>query len=186
MTRHHHPDGGDDEWVVTASNSQPSASAAAICTSGGGARSPVIRVISGEMKRLIPAVKRFLADRRKRNQHADSLVSLVVDFKSGDPLIVPSSRKELTHEAARSYAEQVDETHIFYDCGPPQCHLLTLHDALALPDLPERDDSTRRRFFLEPPSELLSQVGYDERAQRYLWNYLRDHQSAAVVLREPT
>ena len=130
---------------------------------------PVIRVVAGDLHRVVDAAEKELANRGRHYQAGGLIVSVSTDPTSGDPSIVPTSAPALTRELSvaatwEKYDGRADE---WVRCDPPTRHAAILYDSQRFRYLPPLAGVVRQPYFRESDGELITQAGYDKEAQRF-------------------
>ena len=130
---------------------------------------PVIRVVAGDLHRVVDAAEKELANRGRHYQAGGLVVSVSTDPASGDPSIVPTSAPALTRElsVAATWEKYDGRAQDWVRCDPPARHAGILFDAQKFRYLPPLVGVVRQPYFRELDGELISQPGYDKRAQRF-------------------
>lgn len=130
---------------------------------------PMIRVVAGDLHRVVDAAEKELANRGRHYQAGGLIVSVSTDPTSGDPSIVPTSAPALTRELSIAAAwEQYDKrTKDWVCCDPPTKHIAILYDSQSFRHLPPLAGVVRQPYFRESDGELISQAGYDKTSQRF-------------------
>src|SRR6516164_8574894 len=82
---------------------------------------PVIRVVRGELDRVVDAAEKELANRGRHYQAGGLIVSVSTDPSSGDPSIVPTSLQALTRElsVAATWEKYDGRAQDWARCDPP-------------------------------------------------------------------
>ncbi|MCM8596895.1 DNA-primase RepB domain-containing protein [Accumulibacter sp.] len=130
---------------------------------------PVIRVVAGDLHRVVDAAEKELADRGRHYQAGGLIVSISTDPTSGDPSIVPTSGPALTRElsVAASWEKFDRRAGDWVRCDPPARHVAVLFDAQTFRYLPPLAGVARQPYFRESDGELITQAGYEKSAQRF-------------------
>lgn len=130
---------------------------------------PVIRVVSGDLHRVVDAAEKELANRGRHYQSGGLIVSVSTDPVSGDPCIVPTSAPALTRELSVTACwEKYDgRKEDWVRCDPPTRHAGILYDAQNFCHLPPLAGVARQPYFRESDGELITQSGYDQTSQRF-------------------
>lgn len=125
---------------------------------------PVIRVIAGDLDRVVDAAEKELATRGRHYQAGGLIVSVSTDPTSGDPSIVPVSIQALTKElsVASSWQKYDGRAKNWVRCDPPTRHVGILYDAQQFRHLLPLAGVARQPYFRESDGELIMQSGYDE------------------------
>jgi len=130
---------------------------------------PVIRVVAGDLHRVVDAAEKELAGRGRHYQAGGLIVSVSTDPTSGDPSIVPTSAPALTRElsVAATWEKYDGRAEDWVRCDPPTRHAAILYDAQSFRYLPPLAGVARQPYFREADGELITQAGYDKTAQRF-------------------
>ena len=130
---------------------------------------PVIRVVAGDLHRVVDAAEKELANRGRHYQAGGLIVCVTTDPTSGDPSIVPTSLPALTRElsAAAAWEKFDGRSKDWVPCDPPARHAGILCDAQAFKYLPPLAGLARQPYFRESDGVLVSQPGYDLSAKRF-------------------
>ena len=130
---------------------------------------PMIRVIAGDLHRVVDAAEKELANRGRHYQAGGLIVSVSTDPTSGDPSIVPTSAPALTRELsiAATWEKYDGRTEDWVRCDPPARHATILFDSQNFRYLPPLAGVVRQPYFRETDGELIRQPGYDKTAQRF-------------------
>ena len=130
---------------------------------------PVIRVVAGDLDRVVDAAEKELANRGRHYQAGGLIVSVSTDPASGDPLIVPTSAPALTRElsVAATWEKYDKREQDWVRCDPPARHAAILFDAQKYRYLPPLAGVARQPYFRESDGELITQPGYDKTTQRF-------------------
>ena len=130
---------------------------------------PLIRVVSGDLHRVVDAAEKELANRGRHYQAGGLIVSVSTDPTCGDPSIVPTSAPALTRElsVAATWEKYDGRAEDWVRCDPPARHAGILFDAQNFRYLPPLAGVARQPYFRESDGELIKQPGYDKMAQRF-------------------
>ena len=130
---------------------------------------PLIRVIAGDLHRVVDAAEKELADRGRHYQAGGLIVSVSTDPTSGDPSIVPTGTPALTRELsiAATWERYDGRAADWVRCDPPTRHSAILYDAQNFRYLPPLAGVVRQPYFRELDGELITHPGYDKKAQRF-------------------
>jgi hypothetical protein len=130
---------------------------------------PVIRVLAGDLHRVVDAAEKELANRGRHYQAGGLIVSVSTDPTSGDPSIVPTSAPALTRElsVAATWEKYDGRSADWVRCDPPTRHVGILYDAQCFRYLPPLTGVARQPYFRESDGELIIHAGYDKTAQRF-------------------
>lgn len=130
---------------------------------------PVIRVVAGDLHRVVDAAETELAKRGRHYQAGGLIVSVATDPTSGDPSIIPTSTPALTRElsVAATWEKYDGRAQDWVRCDPPSRHTAILYDAQSFRYLPPLAGVVRQPYFRESDGELITQAGYDKTSQRF-------------------
>ncbi len=130
---------------------------------------PVIRVIAGDLHRVVDAAEKELANRGRHYQAGGLIVSVSTDPTTGDPSIVPTSAPALTRELSvvATWEKYDVRAEGWVRCDPPPRHAAILYDAQNFRYLPPLVGVARQPYFRESDSILITQAGYDKLSQRF-------------------
>jgi hypothetical protein len=130
---------------------------------------PMIRVVAGELHRVVDAAEKELANRGRHYQSGGLIVSVSTDPTSGDPAIVPTSAPALTRElsVAATWEKYDGRAGAWVRCDPPARHAGILFDAQNFRYLPPLAGVARQPYFRESDGELIKVPGYDKTAHRF-------------------
>ena len=143
----------------------------------------LIRVLVGDMERVVDAAEKELANRGRHYQAGGLIVSVSTDPTCGDPSIVPTSAPALTRElsvaATWERYDKRSEDWVRYD--PPTRHVAILYDSQNFRYLPPLAGVARQPYFRESDGELIKQPDYDKETKRF-----GVFDARQFVIREPT
>ena len=130
---------------------------------------PVIRVVAGDLHRVVDAAEQELANRGRHYQAGGLIVSVSTDPTCGDPSIVPTSAPALTRElsVAATWEKYDARAKDWVCCDPPARHAAILYDAQSFRYLPPLAGVVRQPYFRESDGTLITQAGYDKTTQRF-------------------
>ena len=130
---------------------------------------PLIRVVAGDLHRVVDAAEKELANRGRHYQAGGLIVSVSTDPTCGDPSIVPISAPALTRElsVAATWEKYDGRAEDWVRCDPPARHAGILFDAQNFRYLPPLSGVARQPYFRESDGELITQPGYDKTTQRF-------------------
>lgn len=130
---------------------------------------PLIRIVSGDLHRVVDAAEKELAGRGRHYQSGGLIVSVSTDPTTGDPSIAPTSAPALTKElsAAASWAKYDLRAKRWVRCDPPERHMSILYDAKEFRHLLPLAGVARQPYFRESDGELVTAAGYDKASQRF-------------------
>ena len=130
---------------------------------------PIIRVVAGEIDRVVDAAERELANRGKHYQAGGLIVSVSTDPASGDPSIIHTSAPALTRELSvvAAWEKSGKGGEDWQRADPPARHISILYDSQTFRHLPPLIGVARQPYFRESDGELIKQPGYDKSTQRF-------------------
>jgi len=130
---------------------------------------PVIRVVAGDLHRVVDAAEKELANRGRHYQTGSLIVSVSTDPTSGDPSIVPTGAPALTRELSVAATREKYDARAgeWVRCDPPTRHTAILYDAQSFRYLPPLSGVVRQPYFREADGALVTRPGYDKTAQRF-------------------
>ena len=130
---------------------------------------PMIRVVAGDLHRVVDAAEKELANRGRHYQSGGLIVSVSTDPTSGDPSIVPTSAPALTRELsiAATWERYDGRAEDWVRCDPPTRHTAILYDLQDFRHLPPLAGVVRQPYFRESDGELITHAGYDKTSQRF-------------------
>ena len=130
---------------------------------------PLIRVLAGDLDRVVDAAEKALASRGRHYQAGGLIVSVSTDLTCGDPSIIPTSAPALTRElsVAATWEKYDGRSKKLTRSDPPERHARILFDAQNFRYLPTLAGLARQPYFRELDGELITQPGYDKSAQRF-------------------
>ena len=112
---------------------------------------PLIRVVAGELHRVVDAAEKELANRGRHYQAGGLIVSVSTDSTTGDPSIVPTSPPALTRElsATATWEKFNGRVQDWVRCDPPARHVAVLYDSQSFHHLPPLIGVARQPYFRE-------------------------------------
>ncbi len=128
---------------------------------------PLIRMVAGEMHRVIDASEMVLAT-YGRHYHSGGLIcSVITDPETGNPEIFPTPLQSLTKELSMATNwEKFDKRSILWvRCDPPARHCSILYDQRDYQHFPLLKGVTRQPYFRD--GELVTTPGYDEQSNLF-------------------
>ncbi|MDA1101497.1 MAG: DNA-primase RepB domain-containing protein, partial [Proteobacteria bacterium] len=130
---------------------------------------PLIRVVAGDLHRVVDAAEKELANRGRHYQAGGLIVSVSTDPTSGDPSIVPTSAPALTRElsVAATWEKYDGRAEDWVRCDPPVRHTAILYDAQKFRYLLPLSGVVRQPYFRESDGKIITQPGYDRTTQRF-------------------
>jgi len=130
---------------------------------------PVIRVVAGDLHRVVDAAEKELGSRGRHYQAGGLIVSVSTDPTTGDPSIVPTSAHALTRELsiASTWEKYDGRAEDWVRCDPPTRHTAILYDLQDFRHLSPLAGVARQPYFRETDGELVTDAGLDKASQRY-------------------
>ena len=130
---------------------------------------PVIRIVAGELHRVVNAAEQELAARGRHYQFGGLIASISTDPTTGDPAIVPTSQPALTKELSIAVTFEVFNARAGYwvPCDPPPRHTGILYDSQTYRYLLPLAGVVRQPYFRESDGVLITEAGYDSGSQRF-------------------
>ncbi len=130
---------------------------------------PVIRVVTGDLHRVVDAAEKELAGLGRHYQSGGLIVSVTTDPTTGDPSVVPTSAPALTKELSVAAIWEKFDGRIkeWARCDPPQRHTAILYDAQDFRHLPPLSGVVRQPYFRDCDGALITCAGYDRTSQRF-------------------
>ena len=123
---------------------------------------PTIRVIAGEMNRVVDAAERELAQSRRHYQRGGLIVTVVTDPGTRETRVQEITPPSLVRALAGAATwERFDgRSEDWVRADPPARHASVLFDASSYPHLPVLNGLTRQPY-LRPDGSLMAVAGYD-------------------------
>lgn len=130
---------------------------------------PVIRVVPGELYRVVAASEMVLEERASYFQSGGLIVSIVTDPTTGDPRILPTSVQALTSalSVAATFEKFDGRSGSWVPCDPPNRYVGILFRKQDYPYLSALAGLARQPYFREADGALVTQPGYDKSSQRF-------------------
>jgi hypothetical protein len=130
---------------------------------------PVIRIVAGDLHRVVDAAEGELATRGQHYQSGGLIVSVTTSPTTGDPAIVPTSSPALTRELSITATWERFDAHLddWVRCDPSARHVSILYDLQDYRHLPPLAGVVRQPYFRESDGELITQAGYDAISHRF-------------------
>lgn len=136
-------------------------------TAGDARNRPRIRLVPGEINRIVEAAEGALASLGRHYNSEGAIVSVHSDRDSGDLSIQPVSEQALTRDLAEAADwEKYEQTNGWVRCDPPVRTVNMLHRAQAYPLLPELRGLARQPYFRDS-GELVMTSGYDPASGKF-------------------
>ena len=129
---------------------------------------PVIRIVAGEMPRVLDAAERELA-KLGFYRSGGRIVSVAIDPLTGDASMVPISKATLTTTLALLIRWEKPDLGAKKNspCDPPERHIGLINDGQNSRHLPLLTGLARQPYFRERTGELVMTPGYDSESQRF-------------------
>lgn len=123
---------------------------------------PTIRVMAGEMNRVVDAAERELAQSRRHYQRGGLIVTVVTDPGTRETRVQEISPPALVRALAGAATwERFDgRTEDWVRADPPARHATVLFDSTSYPHLPVLNGLARQPY-LRPDGSLMTAAGYD-------------------------
>jgi hypothetical protein len=130
---------------------------------------PAIRIVQGDLHRVVDAAERELAQRNRHFQYGGLIVSIATDANTGDPSIVPTNKQALTRELSvtASWERYDRRSNDWMRCDPPARHISILYDSQSFRYLPSLAGLARQPYFRESDGELVTESGYDKKSKMF-------------------
>ena len=130
---------------------------------------PVIRIVAGDLHRVVDAGERELANHGQHYQFGGLIASIATDPSTGDPAIIPTSLPALTQILSvvvtfEAFNAKLGE---WVRCDPPTRHVSILDNMQQYRYLPPLAGVVRQPYFRESDGELITQAGYDSGSHRF-------------------
>lgn len=144
---------------------------------------PVIRIIDGDLHRIVYAAERELGNHGQHYQFGGLIASISTDPTTGDPAIVPTSLPALTQMLSVAVTFEIYNARLrdWLRCDPPARHVSILDHMQTYRYLPPLAGVARQPYFRESDGELIMQAGYD--AGSHLFGVFDPRQ---FLIQEPT
>lgn len=130
------------------------------------ANKPVIRVVPGELERVVDSAERALADSGKYYQAGGLIVSISTNVATGDSSILPLGVSELTRQlSVLAIWEAPNRSGSFVRCDPSSKHVKIVNESRTFKYLLPLIGIARQPYFRESDHELIKQPGYDKESK---------------------
>ncbi len=129
---------------------------------------PTIRIMAGEMHRVVDAAERELAQSRRHYQRGGLIVTIVTDPGTRETRVQEISSPALLRALASTATwERFDaRTNDWLRTDPPARHATVLFDSTSYPHLPVLRGLARQPY-LRPDGSLMMMAGYDSATQMF-------------------
>jgi hypothetical protein len=130
---------------------------------------PMIRVVPGELYRVVAAAEMVLEARASYFQSGGLIVSIVTDPTTGDPRMLPTSVQALTSalSVAASFEKLDGRSGSWVACDPPNRYVGILFKKQEYHYLSALAGLARQPYFRETDGALVTQPGYDKASLRF-------------------
>lgn len=126
-------------------------------------KKPVIRVVPGELERVVDTAEQVLANSGKYYQAGGLIVSVSTNPATSVCSILPIGVSELTRQlSVLAMWEKPNQTGSCVRCDPPSKHVKILNDSKSFEYLLPLAGLARQPYFRESDQELVMQPGYDK------------------------
>lgn len=124
---------------------------------------PTIRVIEGDMHRVVDAAEQELAKTGRYYEYGGLIVEVSTNSLTGATSILPLSSPALTKVLSQSVLwEKYDKrSQEWVQCDPPTRHTGILYDSQTFKHIPTLAGIARQPYFRESDGALVTQAGYD-------------------------
>ena len=128
---------------------------------------PIVRLIAGEMHRVVDAMELVLKDMGNHYQAGGLIVSVVVDPITNDPSMVPVNSSALSKELSQAaiWHKYDGRSKDWVRSDPPNRYVMTLYDAQSYRYLPPLAGVVRQPYFRDSDGELVTNPGYDPKSK---------------------
>jgi len=136
---------------------------------GEARNKPEIRIIEGDLHRVLNAAEKTLASTGNHYQSGGLIVGISTNAESGDPSIVPFNVAALTRILSHliTWLKFKEKVSSYVPCDPPTRHISILNDSQNYQHLPNLTGIARQPYFRESDGELVTVAGYDKKSQRF-------------------
>jgi len=130
---------------------------------------PVIRIVDGDLHRVVDAAERELASHGQHYQTGGLIACIATDPTTGDPAVVPTSSPALTRALSivATWEKYYPKLSDWVRTDPPSRHVGILYDLQDYRHLPPLAGVVRQPYFREFDGELITHAGYDETSHRF-------------------
>lgn len=136
---------------------------------GEARNKPEIRIIEGDLHRVLNAAEKTLAATGNHYQSGGLIVTISTNTETGDPSIVPVNVPALTRIMSHqiTWLKFKEKSGTYMPCDPPTRHISILNDSQTYAHLPNLNGIARQPYFRESDGELVTEAGYDKKSQRF-------------------
>jgi hypothetical protein len=128
---------------------------------------PVIRVVPGELERVVDTAERVLADSGKYYQAGGLIVSVFTNPATGDSSILPIGDSELIRQLSVLAIWEKPNQSGYVRCDPPSSHIKLLYRSSTFTHLPSLVGIARQPYFRDSDNQLVMESGYDKISKMY-------------------
>lgn len=124
---------------------------------------PVIRVVPGELHRVVDAAERELAESQRHYQRGGLIVNVITDPGTGETRLQEISQQALVKAlaGAATWERYDSRSRDWVRIDPPARHAGVLFDSSSYPHLPVLNGLARQPY-LRPDGSLVAAAGYDQ------------------------
>ena len=136
---------------------------------GEARNKPEIRIIEGDLHRVLNAAEKTLAATGNHYQSGGLIVTISTNTETGDPSIVPVNVPTLTRIMSHqiTWLKFKEKSGTYVPCDPPTRHISILSDCQTYAHLPNLSGIARQPYFRESDGNFVTEVGYDKVSQRF-------------------
>ena len=136
---------------------------------GEARNKPEIRIIEGDLHRVLNAAEKTLAATGNHYQSGGLIVTISTNTETGDPSIVPVNVPTLTRIMSHqiTWLKFKEKSGTYVPCDPPTRHISILSDCQTYAHLPNLSGIARQPYFRESDGNLVTEAGYDKVSQRF-------------------
>ena len=136
---------------------------------GEARNKPEIRIIEGDLHRVLNAAEKTLAATGNHYQSGGLIVTISTNPETGDPSIVPVNVPALTRIMSHqiTWLKFKEKAGTYMPCDPPTRHISILNDSQTYAHLPNLSGIARQPYFRESDGVLVTEAGYDQISQRF-------------------
>ena len=129
---------------------------------------PVIRIVAGELHRVVDAAELELANCGKYYQAGGLIVSVSTNPTTGDPSILPTGISALTRQLSDLAIWEKSNSHKeWVRSDPPSRHISILYDSKNFNSLLPLAGVARQPYFRASDGELVIEPGYDKESMMF-------------------
>jgi len=129
---------------------------------------PVIRIVPGELHRVVDAAERELAKAGRHYQAGGLIVTVSTDKTTGDPSILPVNLSGLTRQLSSIANWEKNSSRMNWSrCDPPTRHTGILFESRIFKYLSPLIGVARQPYYRESDNELVMEPGYDQKSMMF-------------------